>query len=221
LKTRLWDGRGQLGLSVYRGKIYDLQISAGAGIVDPRTGVANAITATGNLGQVEFHGVEAEFAFQATRELNLSASFSWNPTKFEKGVCPACTNIAGFDNIVGRHLPYAPQTKGSLTATYIAALAGDYDWFVRPEFIYEGKKYSDQANFSWVRPRALAHLRAGVQSKSTKVEAYVTNLFDNKTAASAGPSTFDRLTILGTLSTTITSQLPDRRTVGVRASYNF
>ena len=221
IKSRLWDGRGQLGLSVYRGKIYDLQISAGAGIVDPRTGVANAITATGNLGQVEFHGVEAEFAFQATRELNLSASFSWNPTKFEKGVCPACTNIAGVDNIVGRSLPYAPQTKGSLSATYIAPLAGEFDWFVRPEFIYEGKKYSDQANFSWVRPRALLHLRAGVQSTSTKIEAYVTNLTDNKTAASAGPSTFDRLTILGTLSTTITSQLPERRTWGLRASYNF
>ncbi len=221
LKQRLWDGRGQLGVSVYRGKIYDLQISAGAGIVDPRTGISNAITATGNLGRVEFHGIELEGAFQATRQLNLQASFSWNDTKFEQGVCPACVNIAGFDNIVGRKLPYAPQFKGSLSGGYKDHLTGDLDWFARGDVIYEGRKYSDQANFSWIRPRVLANIRAGIENDKYKVEAFVTNLFDNKTAASGGTASFDRLTVLATLSTTIVTQLPERRAWGLRASYDF
>jgi iron complex outermembrane receptor protein len=219
-KSRFWDGRAQAAVSAYSGKIYDLQQTTSVPTVDP-SGVATVLGATANLGQLEFHGIELEGQVQATRELNFDGSFSWNHTDFEKGVCPQCAAIAGFDNIVGRHLMYAPEFKGSLVTSYTRPVTDTYDSVTRIEAIYEGKKYADPANFAWVRPRALVNFRTALQSKALRVEFYVTNLFDNKTASSAGNSSYDRLTQLGVLNTTIVTQLADRRTWGLRTSYNF
>ena len=220
-KSRLWDGRAQVGVSLYKGKIYDLQTSAGAPVTDPRDGTVSILTATANLGRVKFQGIELEGALQASEQLNLQGSFSWNDTAFERGVCAQCIQIAGFDNIVGNHLMYAPEFKGSLSATWTDELTPTFDWFARADFIYEGKKYADQANFSWVRPRSLTHLRVGIQNDNLRVEAYITNVFDNRTAPSAGNTSFDRLTTLGVLNTTIVTQMPDRAAWGIRTSYDF
>ena len=220
LKTRFWDNRAQVGVSAYRGKIYDLQQNTSVPTVDP-SGVTTILGATANLGQLEFHGFEFEGALQATRELVVEGSFSWNHTRFEKGVCPQCANIAGFDNIVGRSLLYAPQIKGSLSLNYTRPISDTWNWFARADGIYEGKKFADQANFAWVKPRALMHVRTGIQSDAIRVEAYVTNLFDDKTLPSASNTSFDRLTQVGVLNSTIVSQLPDRRTWGIRSQYKF
>jgi iron complex outermembrane receptor protein len=221
VKSRLWEDRAQIGVSAYMGKIYDLQVSATAPVTSPINGTVSILSATANLGLVKFHGVELEGALQATESLNLQGSFSWNYTEFLRGVCAQCINIAGFDNIAGNHLLFAPEFKGSLSATWMDELTADFDWFARADFIYEGKKYADQANFSWVRPRSLTHVRIGVQNNVMKLEAYVTNLFDNRTASSAGNTSFDRLTQLGVLNTTIVTQMPDKAAWGVRTSYNF
>lgn len=217
IKYRFWDERAQIALTVYTGTLKDQQVVT-TGIVFDDRGVATSRTATSNIGKTRMSGVEFEGVAQASEQLNLSATFAVNDTTIKEYFCQTClASITGSGNVIGNRLPGAPKYAGSATATYRDELTGDYDWFVRGEYTYEGSKFAFDENLAKTGDRQIVNVRGGIESDNIRFEAYVTNLFNNKAYKQAIRGT-DRL---NGFRQTIIAELPDRPVWGARIAYDF
>lgn len=216
-KYQFWDGRAQAQLTLYTGALNDQQVTT-TGIVFDDRGIATSRTATSNIGKTNMKGVEFEGAAQFTDQLNMTASFAMNDTEIKEYFCQTClATITGSGNVIGNRLPGAPKWTASATATYRDRLTGDYDWFARAEYAYEGKKYAFDENLAHTGDRQIVNVRAGIESDAVRFEGYVTNLFNDKSYKQAIRGT-DRI---NGFRTTIIAELADRPVWGVRAAYDF
>jgi outer membrane receptor protein involved in Fe transport len=127
--------------------------------------------------------------------------------------------ILGNNNGAGKKLNNAPKYQWSASAEYTDHLMGDFDYFARVDYSHRGAYFIDYANVAKVGHKENVNLRVGMRSDKFTFEAYVKNLTNDKTAlgATKGPEA---------LYTPATGQeirvaLPDKRWMGVRASYNF
>lgn len=215
VKKRLFDNRASLSLVGYYGVLKNQQVQNIANFVDA-LGRQLAVGVIANIGKTEFWGVEFEGAMAVTPDLTVNATWSWNESKIKKYVCIQCAAITGTTNVAGNRLPGVPKYTASLYATYTRPLKGDYDWFVRPEYVYSGSSYATEANLASTGARNEVNIRAGVQSPTIRFEGYVTNLFNDKT-----PISVSRATDSFSFKSAIAVGLPPLREVGVRATYNF
>lgn len=216
LKKRLLHNRLSFSLVGYYGVLKNEQVQNLAHYTGPNN-VPITLAVITNLGKTNIYGVEFEGAISVTRDLTVNASWAWNETNIRSYYCLACAGITGDPNVVGNHLPGVPRFTGSLYAMYTHPLSGDYDWFVRPEYFYTGSSYATEANIASSGARNEVNLRAGVQSSQIRFEAYVTNLFNDKTPLSIA-KTFDGF---NTSKAAIGVGLPPLREVGVRVAYTF
>lgn len=215
LKKRLFDNRASFSLVGYYGVLKNQQVQNIATFVNS-SGHQTSIGVISNIGKTDFWGVEFEGAMAVTSDLTVNATWSWNASKIKQYVCVNCAAITGTTNVSGNRLPGVPEYTASLYATYTRPLKGDYDWFVRPEYVYTGSSFATEANLASTGARNEVNIRAGVQSPTIRFEAYVTNLFNDKTPISVS-STFDSFTF----QSAIAVGLPPLREIGMRATYNF
>ena len=91
-------------------------------------------------------------------------------------------------------------------------------WFARGDFIFRGSTWATEANVAETGDSKRLNLRVGVETDNWTLEAYGTNVLDDKTFTG-----FQRFTDGGVSSTAImlTTGLPDKPAYGIRASYRF
>ena len=221
VKSTFWDGRARTTLALYKANWRNGQISTSVPFTTT-TGQLNLITVTANLGAVDLKGAEFEGSVQVTRELRLSATMSYNDSDVKVYTCGDCLSIYGNTNAVGHKLGQAEKWKGSVSADYRDHLAGDYEWFAGADFSYRGKYFLDVSNLAWTKPRKIVNARVGVSTDKLQITAFVKNLFQDD--ALTGYLGLDILTQTPTntnLQNEIRTALPDKRTFGIRANYNF
>jgi hypothetical protein len=124
--------------------------------------------------------------------------------------------------VAGDHVPNVPQVTASFSAEYSDHLFNDYNYFGRAEYNFQGSQYLDYTNVAWTQPQKLVNLHFGIRNANLTLDGFVRNLTNNS-APNSTTSQTDPVTFFeGALTTAdVRYALPDKRTVGLRATYKF
>ena len=223
LKGNLMDGRAFYSVAAYYAQWRDVQIPNLVSITNAagNTEIIGNVTAGG--GQADLSGLEFEGSLAATENLTLDATFAWNNTDIKLFESPDATALLGNPTITGQGKEFSrtPEFSGSASATYMQTLNDDWDWFVRGDYIFRGSTWATNANITKTGNSSRFNLRGGIESGDLRLEAYVTNLTNDKTPSSL-QALFDLSGISGFIGARILAVgLPDRRSFGIRSSYSF
>jgi len=146
LKTTLWDGRLRLNAAAFYAEYQEFQAQAffdpdGAPdcpeddpLCDPNDDPGSFLLI--NAGEVSTTGLELDFMVQLTESLRVTGGAAWIDAEIEdypggpcsggqqfRGECPE----DGLQNLSGGQLPYSPDWKINLAATYTFFLDGNFD----------------------------------------------------------------------------------------------
>lgn len=168
-------------------------------------------------GVVDLQGIEFEGAFQATDAIRFEGTYNIASTEIKNTICVECATLTGDLSPEGTTLPYYPEYSGTFSTIYERPVwNGQYDGYIRMDYIYTGRQYATEANLAWIGDRHDLNLRVGVDTGKYRIEVYGTNLLDDDTPISLARTNEARTNLQA-----ITVSLPDRPTVGIRGSVNF
>lgn len=191
-----------------------------------------ALNATIGGFNTEFKGIEFEGSAAATENLVFDWGLNYADAEFKNFECgftddffpPAADGRLVCD---GNRPVQFPKWSGSIAGTWTDSLTDDWDYFLRWDASYTGKRFADEANFAYVGSQILSNLRIGFSNDDMRIEGFVTNLFNDKTWL-AGQRWTDFSADQGglfpfefTVQQGIALSAPKLRQFGVRASYNF
>ena len=218
VKSRFWENRASVRLTVYRDLYRKGQVANNILVFNPN-GTTNLIGVTQNLGSTNLWGIELEGDVKPMRELTLSGSFGLAESEVITSNCSECVNI--LNNIkgsIGQKMPNVARIMYTLNASYERPLWGEFNGFARVDYRYRGRMYGDAANIQWSAPGQYADIRIGLRSDNFMIEGYITNLFnDRSTFGFQGPD----IVLLPSVGQHVRLGLPELRRAGIRASYDF
>lgn len=221
-KQSLLDGRAYFAAAAYFMK-WKNQQNRSVAVVDDPTSPAGFRTVPVVLGDAvtELWGLELEGNFLVTENWSLAATFNWAASEIQRFACDLCIRVIGTDDVSGNSLARFPEYSGTLSATYTAEINADWSWFARGDALYNGKTYPEVLNLAQTPAYWVTNLRAGVESDNWRVEAFVTNLFDDKHYRS-GARNADFTTGNFNITNFVINVTPaEPRQFGVRLRYRF
>lgn len=217
-KAKLWDGRAQIEAAVYHALWTD-QIIQQTLPVTLAGGGSTLINASTNAGRTKLNGVEVETTLRPVEHLTINASGSVADSNIRQFACAVCTILTGTTNFAGNQLPAYSKYNAAAGLEYRAPFAGPFDGYVRADYIYKSGIWDTPANLVKTADTHSVNLRAGIEKSDFAVEAFVTNLLNNRTFTSVennvdtqSPGFRDRVLNLG---------MATLRQGGVRVRYKF
>ena len=176
-------GRGYFDINTYYGRLKNQQVTFSAVVPFPAPQGPTTLSATGNPGELEIYGVEVTANYNFTRAMSFSGTFAYNKTKRVKFIdtTPGNQRLYGITDYSGLETPNTPKITASGVLSYEERDSEDWTPFGTIAAVYRGKQFSDIANYSHIPGRATLDVRAGAKTEMFRIEAFVTNLFDNKT----------------------------------------
>lgn len=223
-KGYLPQGKGYFDFNAYYGTVNNQQVTQ-AQIISTLTPPTTLSIVT-NSGKTEIYGLEFTGNYRFTPEISLDTTFAWNHTRRVTYIDNAPGDIAlyGRTDYSGLRLTFSPTITGSAVLSYEEAQSDHWSPFANTALVYRGKQFSDLGNLSYIPGRATVDLRAGAKNGNFRIEAFVTNLFQNRTypAGNVAPD-FGINTVGGVRSqySGFFGAYADPRTVGVRMSAKF
>lgn len=178
-KGNLDGNKGYFDINLYYGKVGSQQVRQALLVPALNT----TLSVNTNTGKTEVYGAEFTGNYNFTRDISLNTTFAWNHTKRLAYIDPAPANIAlyGFSDYSGLELPNAPEISGSAVLSYEQGRSDEWSPFGNIALVYRGRQWADIGNLAYVPGRATVDLRVGGKNEKFRVEAFVTNLLDNKT----------------------------------------
>ncbi len=197
------------------------QVPSTISFVQPNGTTVNT-TVTTNAGKVDLYGVELQGDFAATRHLTVNATFNWQPSKIKSyNYVPVGNQIRRSPNVNGNTFFGAPVAKFSLSPTYTDTLVGDWEWYARGDWRWRGKYYIDATNLAWIPSNHIFDLHLGVRRENLTVEAYVLNLANDRNFQQGEYGADSSSSTAGSIENEIRLLLPQKRTLGLKATYQF
>jgi len=158
-----------------------------------------------NAGKTRVWGGELETNFLLTDNWTAGLTYAYVNAEFRDFCDPVQgAELTGFDctaptgapggQVRGNQTPNSPEHQVSATSTYVFPLSGGRDVFLRGDYSYQSRKYSQVHNLAYVGDRNLLNLKLGLRSDAWSVTLFVDNVFDDGT-----PSTVVRFADLGNL----------------------
>ena len=116
-----------------------------------------------------------------------------------------------------------------LGGSYTAELTDDIDWLIETDVQYLDDRFDTAYNILIIPGYWKVDLRAGITSDNWSVIAFANNLFNDYTVKAAFNTTdFTTLNlaffpppVTFILNNALQAQLPDKRQIGVRTTFNF
>lgn len=175
LKTTLFDNAAILNVSAYHMKWNDLQQVVEQGI----GGIGKAL---GNVGKAHSTGVEAEFKWMPTRQIELSLAASLQDAQLDNDVVLAPS--AGDVTVPkGTRIPGTSRKSMSLGGSYRLPLADGINGMVAARAGYRSEASSHLRYFQQMTPAsATLDLRLGLEGKQWQLTAFVDNAANRKVA---------------------------------------
>ncbi len=223
-KGYLPEGKGYFDINAYYGIVDNQQVTQ-AQIIDTLTPPTTLSIVT-NTGKTEIYGLEFTGNYNFTPEISLDTTFAWNHTRRIAYIDNAPGNIAiyGRTDYRGLKLSLSPMVTASAVLSYEQARSEHWSPFANSAVVYRGKQYADIGNLAYTPGRATVDVRAGAKNGTFRIEAFVTNLFNNKTypAGNVAPD-FGINTVNGVRSqySGFFGAYADPRTFGARMSAKF
>ncbi len=196
---------------------------------DGSQGIANLVVGGYST---DIYGAEFEAVAALTENITLNAGLNYADAEFQDFDCGFADKFAPADpdgnlSCDGNSPVQFPKWSGSFAATWVDSLTNDWDYFIRFDGTYTGKRFTDEKNFSWIGDQWLFNLRVGFTDQNLRVEGFVTNLFNDKQYL-AGNRWTDFSADRGGLfpfefglANGIALTAPKLRQFGVRAAYDF
>jgi iron complex outermembrane receptor protein len=128
-KSRFWDRRASLNLSVYRMNFDNLQVST-------FNGVSFSVT---NAASARSTGIELEGAVNPVKGLSLTGALGYSRAKYRDFLYQASASATAID-LSGRQLGYAPKWTGSASAQYEHEVSAAMTAGVRADYQYMGQQ---------------------------------------------------------------------------------
>ena len=230
-KQSLMDNRVNFSMVAYYMEWKNQKTRTGA-TIDRPDGSQIALNATVGGFNTEFKGIEFEGSAAASENLTFDWGINWADAEFKNFECgftddffpPAADGRLVCD---GNRPVQFPEWSGSVAATWADSLNDVWDYFLRWDISYTGKRYADEANFAYVGEQWLSNLRIGFSNETMRIEGFVTNLFNDKTWLAGQRWTDFSADVGGLFPFEFTAQqgialtAPKLRQLGIRASYNF
>ena len=218
-KLAALEGRLSFSGAAYYGNWTNQHVGSNVPIVNPATGRPTLVSVVSAIGRTRLAGIELEASLRATERWSFQAGAAINDTNIREFVCSQCqSTITGSANVSGKQLAGTPRTNGSFAATYRRPLSGERAAFARVDYLYRDTLQAIEANLGDTGSQRLVNLRAGLEDPRLRLEAYVTNLFENDTyrAVSYTPN-------LANLSfgNAIAVAPPEKRSYGIRVRFDF
>ena len=135
-----------------------------------------------STGASEIYGIEFTGSYKFTPEISVDTTFSWNEARRVTYIDNAPGNIAiyGITDYSGLRLHLVPWITGSAVFSYEQDDSDNWTPFGNVALVYRGKQYADIGNLSYIPGRLIADLRVGAKNGQFRLEAFVTNLTDNR-----------------------------------------
>ncbi|MFL2771455.1 MAG: TonB-dependent receptor [Rhodospirillaceae bacterium] len=209
---------------------------------------SNGLTGTliVNASSAEVKGLEFDVAWAPTEGLNLSAGYAYADATYGRyitngsgvaviaavGTCTktqvGTVNTCALDRS-GNRLEDTAKHSLILGASYSAPITSDIDWLIETDIQYNGNRFDTADNILTLPGYWMADLRLGLRADNWDIIAFADNLFNDDTIKAAFNTTdFDTINIAFfpppftfILENALQAKLPNKRQIGVRASYNF
>lgn len=140
---------------------------------------AGPFTLNGNAGGAVSKGVEWTLNWVPLHGLTLSAVGDYTDTRLTQ-------DAPGLGGMEGDFLPYVPNISASVTAEYRWNVFRDYNAYVSGTWSYTGTRYTDFATGGVTASHVqlpsynTGALRAGLENRRYSLEAFITNLGDER-----------------------------------------
>ncbi|HWU02768.1 MAG TPA: TonB-dependent receptor, partial [Novosphingobium sp.] len=221
IKSRFWHNRASIRASAYYDQYRNGQISNSIPYYVTGSPTVNLLSVVQNIGAVDLKGVEIDGDLAPLPGLVLNGSFGLADSEIKSYVCLECQQEMGTTNATGHRLAGAPKWVWTLGAAYEHEIANDITGNIRIDYRHRGSQYVDNANLAKSQPDDQIDLRAGVKRHGLSVEAFVTNLFNERTYIGGQALDLIALSTSGAYKNEIRLALPELRRVGIRASIDF
>ena len=108
--------------------------------------------------------------------------------------------------------------------SYEQRTSDDWSPFANTALVYRGKQYADIGNLAYIPGRVVVDLRAGAKNGRFRLEAFVTNLFQNRTypGGNVAPDFgINQVNGIRSSNTGFFGAYAEPRTFGIRAGASF
>lgn len=192
-------------------------------------GVPAGITAPALIGNgvgVSVPGAEIELEYVVGGGLTISGSASYQRARFKDGyvsqrfkdlgLCVGSTTCPANGVSEGNHLPRSPDFQFTTGFNYDYAVRDDIKGFVRGDFGYQSKQYTDDMELSYLAARPVANASAGFtfQDGRYEVQLWGKNIFDEKYVSAAQA-------IVTATDSQYAPNMGARRTVGLTGRFKY
>jgi iron complex outermembrane receptor protein len=235
VKTSLLDDHLKLNADVFLMQIQDVQEYG-----PPAHSLIGSYVVT-NYGGLHNKGVEASFDYVDDSGFSLGAGMALVDPRFTKssldfsdgayacGLPQVKCELYGTREVIpvgGNRAPNSSDFTYNMTMGYHHALTlwSGWNWFVRADYRFESKQYSNVSNTSFYGPRNVINFHAGVEDDNWSLTGFVLNLTNDQTPIGNSPNAI----LNGSPPYTTfpvkdypTSYLPEGRTYGLRLEYQY
>lgn len=240
-KTTWADGKVIINAAAYyedfSGKQTSSQILLDNGLVG---------TLTVNASSAEVKGLEFDAAWAPVDGLNLSLGYSYIDATYgdfkTNSSGPAAIAAVGNCNVItigtrlsceidrtGNRLEDVAKHSLNLGVSYEQALTDDVNWLIETDVQYSSGRFDTADNILEMQGYWLADLRLGLTSDSWSIVAFADNLFNDDTIKQAFNTTDFGTINLAFFPPPFTfilenagqAQLPNKRQLGIRTTFNF
>lgn len=151
-------------------------------------------------GDSEYTGFDLELNGQLTDWFSLTGQVAYSngvmKQYFNRGSnestvllppgLPSSTAVSSAGNPVRNH----PEWSGSLSPVFTGEV-GERQWFIRGDYIYIGKHFTDYSAYNINKARKQVNVRAGIDLlNGSMIEVFGTNIFNNKRLPTTSGTTF-------------------------------
>lgn len=231
LKGSFLDGRLRVALAAFHAIWKDQYNARTTFIVDnsqtpPRTQIISGVA---NSGKTNITGLELDLWAEPVDGLTLTLSTAVNDSSIKSFADPSISKLTGLidDEFRGNQLPLTSKYSANLGAMYTTEIPGwdDGSFFLRTDVSYKSKQFVDAGNLTWIKGRATVNMRAGIKRDGYSLEVFANNLLNDRNYTSVAQNNLltPGFGLTGGTNSFgyIAPGLPELRTVGVKAGYQF
>jgi iron complex outermembrane receptor protein len=187
-------------------------------------GNPSLVNGTANTGSVNMKGIELDANWRVNRVISLQAGGAINDTDIRDYSYPLASQLTGVFDFRGKEMPNTSKYSAVAGIVLEDELSPNSDdtWFLRADYSFKSGVWSNAANVVRTRDRSLVNMRGGFQIDNLRLEAFVTNVFNNKDYISIADNyVLVPGFIYNAYNSSLVVGLPELRTAGVRAAIDF
>lgn len=179
-------------------------------------------TYTCNVAEATVSGLELDGTFHLNEHISIVGSYAYTRARYSKFADAsldgtlAALGLPAWD-FDGRHLPYVPDNKFTVSPRFEMAAWGDYRFESRLDVQHQSRTYVRADNMQYFGAKTTVDLRMALRSDKLSYQFFVNNLLDDDTPTAA-------VRFYDSVNYSVAAPLvtgADRRMMGVSLGYQF